>query len=150
MTAFIQFFISTVIAAFGFAAGAIIGRFARPELNTGKKYFPYLKKAILAALLLVAAYSFQKDMLIMLVLSLGIIAVFAIDFRDRSAYLVCSVALLLLDMLPEKLYLGAGLVFLYGLPAGSQALHEKRLPKSFLWPMMFAVLSIALHATLPI
>ena len=136
----ISLFLVSLISFLGVVVGFILNKLAKEEIKFGKfgaRYFVWMKRIILIALIIIAAY-FTKN--IALVLSFFIIGFILSIFL--SEYFSLSFAMLLGFLNGNKLLiLIASLVFLYGLPYGSML---RRIKKEHFLILLFFFLPLLL------
>lgn len=116
-----------IAAVLSLICGAIIGHFAKEELEPGKKYFIFLQKALFAAIIAVIMYANRTNVHYAWI---GAIIIFAYLYffekiNQAISYAVLGLAFFLAA--DTELFLPiASLAFLYGLPTGSRLVKNRK------------------------
>ncbi|MBN2368168.1 hypothetical protein JXC34_04040 [Candidatus Woesearchaeota archaeon] len=157
MDANVRFLLMVLVSYLGLAAGVVISRMAKEEIKPGKKYFNFLKIAILTAIVSISAFYLTESILA----SAGL-AIFAFVFgywfeksrikinKNLVGYIVFAVLLFFAreDIISAII---SGLVFIYGIAVASIAarklekLHAIVAAFKVLWRnSIFPILSVIL------
>ena len=117
--------ITGILASLGLLCGFVLAKFVKEELEAGDRYFLYLKWILAITIIgLLFYYTFN-----VFVIVIGLIFLFILYFKQKN-YLV-EVEYALLGILYHlaftiKSYEVIGLIFVYGLPAGTRYYTHKK------------------------
>ncbi len=111
-----------LLAVLGFPAGILVGRLAKEELRGGKLWFRVLHYSLFIAMGVLAAFSFWY-VVIPAVLLLFI-------KKQKFLYELFTYLLFGAVVLITEQEVLAGLLFLYGIPAGTLWYHDYKRPGS--------------------
>ena len=110
------------LALTGFPVGIALSYIAAEELLDGKKYFQYLRRALLLIISLFIIYSLYSTFLALVPVFGAIFVILCLvdlKLQSKIAYFFHYLAFLGGYFLIEEKILLAALIFLYGFPAGT-------------------------------
>ncbi len=145
---FQNYFLSSLVVAFGIFSGMILARVASEEIADGKRYFRIFKLVFAAGLGLLFII-FNKNIIMGLPLSIILIAL--VFFRkDRPIYIYPFNGAILFFSQPEyPLFLISSiLLFLIGFPAGSMLRGKKGLVEALVAVSAFIAVANVLFLVL--
>ncbi len=125
---FVQYSLSALVAFSGVPLGAFLALTAKEEMPTGRKYFPWLQKIILMAVVALLLNHFNA---LLMVKAAAYAALLFVLLRSNvfNFYPFLAAAFFILGQNSRELFAIAVLVFLYGFPTGSMfVIKNKRVP----------------------
>ncbi len=121
---FLNYSLVVIICFIGIYAGFLLGIIAKDELKAGKKYFLLFQKILFAVVIMSTIIVVNK--IYLTIALLFILSYFLVYSRDIFIYLVFGVLLFLNSRYGNLFLMQSGLIFLYGLAAGSLLKYNKK------------------------
>lgn len=122
----LQYSLSALVAFLGVPIGAFLALTAKEEMHTGRKYFPWLQKILIIAVVALLLSHFNA-LLIAKAVVYAVLLFFLLRRQVFNFYPLLAVPFFLLGKNSSELFSISVLVFLYGFPTGSMyVLKNKR------------------------
>ncbi len=121
----ITYLLASAAAFSGLAAGIAIGFFAWEEVNPGRQYLKLLQSAIFMLALVALLHYMQAGILLKIAFYLAA-AIFLLKFNASELSYPLLAVMMYASSNREGMLMVAGMVFLYGLPAGTLAIEKNK------------------------